>query len=330
MRLARVRWSLLLLASLAGCPSSTSIDAGADTALLDAPALPDVPIAADTGLDALVEADAGTDAPIAVDGGADAPVRTDVGPLTGDRYAFVLSTADLPEVNGRDEAPGFDLDGLPGIGATDRCDDEIDYFSPVTGAPSIDNQFSANVAGLLAGMFVGGFRGEIERSFAAGDGLVGLVLEGVDSFAADPLIVVHAYQVTTVDGMPPALGADGRITAGQSFRITADLGFREGSIAGGRIDGGFDGLPLPGALPVSIGALRLGAAVSATGLSAGEIGGHVTVADVLALASSLGLGVSEGVIRMLARPDLFPDPSGLVCDAISVGMDFEAVAATIE
>jgi hypothetical protein len=281
----------------------------------------DVGTAIDVGRDA--PADAGPP-----DARPDAPTPTDTGPLTGDRYAWVMTTADIPEVNADNEAPGFDLDGSPGTAITDRCDDAIDYTSPITGAADVDNQFSANVVGLLAGMLISGVAGAYEEAFADGDGLVAIVADGVDSLVSDPLVAVHAYGVTTESGRAPLLVA-GRIAPGQRFAVSSDLGAGIGRISGGRLEGSLGRLPLSGVLVLPITDLQIGGAVSATALTNGEVGGRVTVGDLVALATSFGLGVDETVIRAVAQPDLAPNADGSVCAAISIGLTFEAVQAEL-
>lgn len=255
-------------------------------------------------------------------------------PDDGMTVTYVVSTADVPEVNADNEAPGFDLDGAAGTAATDRCDDAIDYTSPVTGAANVDNQLSANVIGLVAGMLDMGVAGAIEEQIAAGSFLLMMEVVDVDSFTNDGSVSVRIILGRLPAGTTMAMvGADGRLTAGQTFEsMTVLATIADAEISGGRIEVAADTLPISLAvdgmnLTLTLRQARIAADISTGGLSRGEIGAQLSVADIVSLAMMFGLGVDEMTIRGVAQPDLDPNADGSVCNAISAGLTFEATTA---
>lgn len=254
-------------------------------------------------------------------------------PTDGARVTYIVSTADVPEVDSMDRAPGFDLDGAPGTGATDACTDEIDYTSPVTGATQVDNQLSANVISLVGDMLMDGVSGAIEEQIAAGSFLLMMEVTDIDDYTTDGSVSVRLILGALPAGtMMATVGADGRLTAGQTFTsMTVLATIADAEIRAGRIEVQADSLPLSlnvmdMDLTLTLRQARIAADISATGLSGGEIGAQLSVGDIVTLATMFGLGVSEDTIRMVARPDLDPDGSG-VCQAISAGLTFEATTA---
>jgi hypothetical protein len=255
-------------------------------------------------------------------------------PNDGDTVTFIVSTADVPEVNADDEAPGFDLDGAPGVAATDRCDDEFDYTSPITGAANVDNQLSANVIGLLGGMLDGGVTGAIEEQIAAGTFLLLMEVNDIDSYTNDGSVSVRLILGQLPAGTTMAMvGADGRLIPGQSFESMTVLADIDGAeIGGGRFEVAADSLPLSLAvdgmdLTLTLNEARIAANISETGLRDGEIGAQLAVSDLVNLANMFGLDIDEMTIRNIARPDLDPNADGSVCNAISAGLTFEATTA---
>jgi len=255
-------------------------------------------------------------------------------PDDGDTVTYIVSTADVPEVNADDEAPGFDLDGAPGVAASDRCDDALDYTSPITGAANVDNQLSANVIGLLGGMLDGGVTGAIEEQIAAGTFLLLMEVNDIDSYTNDGSVNVRLILGQLPAGTTMAMvGADGRLTAGQTFESMTVLAEIDGAeIDGGRFEVAADTLPLSLAvdgmdLTLTLNEARIAANISETGLSDGEIGAQLAVSDLVNLANMFGLGVDEMTIRGVAQPDLDPNADGSVCNAISAGLTFEATTA---
>lgn len=255
-------------------------------------------------------------------------------PNDGETVTYIVSTADVPEVNAAEEAPGFDLDGLPGVAATDRCDDAVDYTSPITGAANVDNQLSANVIGLLGGMLKSGVTGAIEEQIAAGTFLLLMEVNDIDSYTNDGSVSVRLILGALPAGTTMAMvGADGRLTAGQTFTSMTVLAEIDGAeIDGGRFEVAADSLPLSLAvdgmdLTLTLNEARIAANISETGLSDGEIGAQLAVSDLVNLANMFGLGVDEMTIRGVAQPDLDPNADGSVCNAISAGLTFEATTA---
>jgi hypothetical protein len=252
----------------------------------------------------------------------------------GMTVTYVVSTADVPEVSADNEAPGFDLDGAPGTAATDACNDAPDFTSPITGAANVDNQLSANVIGLLAGMLDMGVAGAIEEQIAAGSFLLMMEVVDIDAFTNDTNVDVRIILGQLPAGTTMAMvGADGRLTPGQTFEQMTVLATITGAeISGGRIEVAADSLPISLAvdgmnLTLTLRQARIAADISMGGLARGEIGAQLSVTDIVTLAAMFGLGVDEMTIRGVAQPDLDPNADGSICNAISAGLTFEATTA---
>lgn len=315
-------FALALGVALAGCPDSGP------------PVSPDAPASVDAGLDAPVLPDAPSiDAPRDVPMRTDAPLALPDGPLGGTRYAYVMSTADIPAVTPADEAVGFDLDGILSDGTGRGCTEAVDFRSPITGSLGVDNQVAANLVPLIASMVPEGLAASIEAQIANGTSLLVLEMTGADSLIDDPLVAVHVFYGRLPAGGPPLLDVDGRIAPGQTFLVEEDLGTAPGEIVGGRLLTTIARLPLRftfGGSPliITIGDVRFEGTVGPTSIFSAEAGGGLTVANVVELFDAAGVTLGESAVRSLARPDLDEDASS-VCNTISAGLTIEAVEAIV-
>lgn len=306
---------------LAGCPTDPMV-------------APDAPAPIDVG----GSLDAGTPP---IDAPRDAPVRPDAppvlpdGPLTGTTYTYVMSMADIPRVTAGDEAVGFDLDGVVSDGAGSLCTDEPDFTSPFTGAIGVDNQVAETLVPLIETMLPEGetLGSSLAGQIAAGQALLVLEVSGAESLVNDPLVAVRVFYGTTVDGLPPALDADGVIEAGQTFLVDEDLGTTGGAIVDGRLLTTIERLPVRFAFEgdlvvIPIDDVRLEGTITATTFFSAEAGGGLTVAAVVALFEAAGAPLGESAVRSLAHPDLDPNASN-ECATISAGLTIEAVEAHV-
>jgi hypothetical protein len=260
------------------------------------------------------------------------PVLLD-GPLGGTTYAYIVSAGDVPEVTSDGFAVGFDLDGRISDGTGPDCIDALDFTSPISGDPGVDDQLASNLVPLFAGELPEGIAGAFRDAIASGQTLLVLEVNGVDGFVNDPLVSVHVFYAETESGALPMVDASGQLVPGQSFRVADDLGTSAGAISGGRLRTtipmlalrlAFGGAPI--AVPIV--GLRYEADISATALTNGEAGGRVEVAPVVAVLVAAGLPVDEPLVRAVAQPDLDLDAAG-ECASISAGLTLEAVEAVV-
>ncbi len=247
----------------------------------------------------------------------------------GETYTYVLSTGDIPASAGG-MGVGFNLDGMVSDAATDACNDTPDVTSSISGEVGVDNSL-ASVVTILGDMIEGGIRGALEEQIAAGTFLLLVEVSGVNSTVNDTSVNVRLF-LGEANGEITLEG--GRIAAGQTFTEGMVLANVTASISSGVLS--FESPTLPLSLNISdanimltLRSARLRAVIGATGLTEGEIGASVTVADVVQLGEDLGQGdiVNEETIRSLNLPDLDPNADGTVCNSISVGLSFEAVSA---
>jgi len=247
--------------------------------------------------------------------------------------AYVLSTAAIPQPDGS-MSVGFNLDDLvsPGDMEAESCVEQAeDYTSAVNGA-GVDNGFSG-IASLLEGMIEGGIAGALEAQIAEGGFLLIMEVSDVNSFATDSSVNVHLF-LGTVEGGTVMVGDGGRIAAGQSFTVMQEIATVAGSIEGGRVI--VDDVNLPLRLNVmdmdlnlTLRAASLSAQISPTGLGAGEIGAYLLLSDIVMVAQQFGLGdmINEEFIANIAPPDINAEGDTSECEALSLGLTFEAVGA---
>lgn len=255
--------------------------------------------------------------------------------MPGATYTYIVNTADVPEADmttGR--IPGFNLDGVDSSGASDRCDDAPDFVSSVSGAAGVDNQLGGNVIGLLGDMLgPDGVQGAVREQIAAGSFLLLLEVSDVESFNNDPdvsvRLILGAFAGTIM------LDGDGLVAPGQTFTSMSVLAtIPSAAIVGGRLTVEAPSLPLTldvdgNSITLNLVEARVGGTISATGMTDGEIGAQISVAEIVTLGEMLAPGtITEDLVRSVALPDLDPNADGTVCDAISAGLTFAATTAT--
>lgn len=248
---------------------------------------------------------------------------------------FVASRLDIARVGGDGTVDGFNLDGIVSDNADPMGCFIEDGTSP-SGVTGIDNQFAVLVPTLES-------LGELDITMtlvdAINDGsiLVLMALTGADSTEDDSVVAnLHLGEVT--GGGAPMLAGDS-IAPGQMFTITStDTIMATGSITGGRFSASVDNIALN--LPLAEGteiALNIRNAELAAdiidgaspSLGDGLIGGSLNVMEIVdAIAAVPDFAEFESIARdtLENMADLEPNGDG-DCQNISVGLEFDAVAA---
>lgn len=264
---------------------------------------------------------------------------------------YVVSGLDIPApIDGA--TAGFDLDHASSDGTGDDCVGRArDFTSLVSGATGVDNQFALAVP-VLETELPDGVAGMFGAEIAAGSYL--LVMEvTTSSLREDQQVEVHLYLAETAGPAcdathtcPPGsmcLGdatsgrcgpriEGGVIVAGQTLLAAMDIGTVPATITGSRIELDVDGLPLRMLLGDADIELRLvdahiSADITAAHLSNGEIGGTITVENLIEEAGSSGIIAPDPGTSFA---DLGPNADGTSCSGVSIGLTFEAVEAAVE
>lgn len=240
---------------------------------------------------------------------------------------YLLARADIP-TDGL--GVGFDLDDRVSTGETEACDDAPDQTS-ARGEPGIDNSFQA--AHFLILPTPGPtYEDLILEQIRGGEYLVLIEVSDIDSFEHDERVGVRAYLGASVGEV---LVADGMAVPDQTFVQVgapfADLPVGSASIVGGVLRFDAPSFPLSfgsGSTAYTLSArdARVRARISDGALGDGEVGGHLTLPDLIALDPDI---IDEQSIRDLGLPDLDPDPADpTICHAVSFGFSFAAVSAS--
>lgn len=280
------------------------------------------------------------------DGGTGSDSAVTPEPLSCGDCFYVVDTLGIPPVDPVGVTRGFNLDGR----VSDETDAESCFapdFTHPDGTPGIDNQL-AELAPTLAS-FAGDLDEQIADALADGTIIVLMELNGVAT-TADTNVTVNLYLGETVDGNPPMLvdaATDRRPAPGQTFNIDADSVDASGNpritVSGARTEGRVVRAgPLanfPIVIPIdettsinlNIRSAQLQATINADNtLSAGMIGGGLRISELVETVRAIGGGIDEGTIRTVLGgvADLEYDAATGECGAVSVGIDFTAVAAT--
>lgn len=231
-----------------------------------------------------------------------------------------------------DTCPGtsieaFDLDGRVSTGSTMACDDTEDATSR-GGVPGIDHHLGGICS--LEPTLEERLAFVLEQ-IASGEYLLLIEVSDIDSFSDDASVGVRMF-LGRAEGA--VLTEDGTAVPGQTFAPRGDeLANVDGAITEGTLTFESPSFPVTftgTARPLTFTLLdaRVRAHITDGMLAEGEVGGHVTVAELVAFGEK---GVTEEAIREIRLADLDPDPEDdTVCRAISAGFAFEAVHANPE
>lgn len=267
--------------------------------------------------------------------------------LEGETRTYVISALTVPD--GSDgNAAGFNLDGLNSgdVYEGDTCaEQQIDYGSTTDpDQVGVDNSL-IEVLGAV-GAAVGDFdvNESLREQITSGSLLLLLEVSGIDSFRYDDAVSVQIRLGAVPAGA--TLGVTGGVLdAGQAYDVAMELGAAvNGDIYDGRvrvtaqmlnINITLDGMSLE--LRISSPQIRFD--ISETGLTNGQIGGTVTLDDLIEAAQEIeavqefcGTDPECGTVRELLGgfADITPsadDPE--TCEALSVGIAFDGTTATI-
>jgi hypothetical protein len=121
------------------------------------------------------------------------------------------------------------------------------------------------------------------------------------------------------------------IAAGQTFSMLQDLGTVDGSITGGQMSATTAALPLSfvamgHTVTLTLHSVQFGGHITATNITGGEFGAQILISELMATVAELGFSID---ITTFVTPDLMPNADGSTCAALSAGMGFSAIAATL-
>lgn len=121
------------------------------------------------------------------------------------------------------------------------------------------------------------------------------------------------------------------IAAGQTFHMLQSLGSVSGSITNGQISATVDSLPLSFAamgrtITLTLHNVQFGGRITATNITNGEFGAKISIAELMQTVADLGFSID---ITSFVMPDISLTGTGTTCDAISAGMAYSGIAATL-
>lgn len=251
-----------------------------------------------------------------------APVPDDA--ARGETYAYVLSAVRVPEVvQATRVAGGFDLDHAVGAGSG-ACEDQLDFVSP-SGVLGVDNQLAGSLVPRLIEAHPDSRTPNqvLSELLAHGTGLLAIEVEGVEEGRAIDDVTVQVSEAMLVGG------GDGGFAAGDEIARGRRLSTFSAIMRDGVLNLEFDVFPVY--VPeISLHGGRLVAMVTRENLD-GEIGGEVSLRAAALIAVQLSDGRLPDVASVPAEwlaPDMAPDDAG-ACNAMSIGVEFHALAAVI-
>ncbi|MCS6857094.1 MAG: hypothetical protein NZM37_05235 [Sandaracinaceae bacterium] len=254
----------------------------------------------------------------------------------------------MPESGNR--APGVDLDNkvtsTANTNAPNCTDRHQDYVND-RNEMGVDNQLVGTLLGLIRGV-ASNFDAEMEirNRIASGDLLIGVHVKDINSFQSDDSVKVDVFLVDAAScNMSPCPPMGGMVQANQMWkRRMGTMAFASdvsGRIQGGALTAGPLNLPLSFSfmregmminIRLTIQNAKLVADISENGLMRGNLGGGVSIMEILQIAEMImpgSSGIVEGPLRDNA--DLDPDPSNMGnCRAVSAGIGFSAVSGTLQ
>lgn len=265
----------------------------------------------------------------------------------GESYVYVIDEVRIlarsEEIDGVRVVDGFDIDGFdgPAPGGNCRSTEQEDYQAP-DGRRGIDNQLAggglASVVRLLAMQEENSsalFENLVQGAVTAGTLLVLVKFDDVNSFENDPDVTM-----TLLFGEPFAVGVgtDGRLLAGQSFDVRAEVEpvvvhtrIRDGVLLADGINLQLTGsiLDVSFEIPISLGHLRV--EFNPNGTVTGVLGGALpwnTLADVIPRIGGASQFATLGRAILRGLADVMNFETG-ECDRLSASMRLHGVPAFI-
>ena len=224
---------------------------------------------------------------------------------------------------------GFDLDGVDSTSADPQGCYKADMIDP-DGNTGIDSAFSGLVPALEA-TEAAAIEGLIEDSILTGELQLLFTIDGVDDPVDDDCVTLEV-----AEGLePPLLATDGSLLDWQT--LTRDTSIptersREVELVDGTVVArdlqlhlALEVLGEPVVFDMMEGAMRID--VADDGSMSGFFGGGVAIAQIIAVADSDEIGISELVESLVTTAaDLRPGADGQ-CEELSITFEFEALPA---
>ncbi len=268
---------------------------------------------------------------------------------------YVLAQISLPrpaEGTTRQLAPGFNVDGLDSGEGSEDLNANCEQFQPdyqSTTDPQhvgVDNALSGlipTIEGLVGadgcpgGQTMGCIDALLAEQLEGGSFLLLMEVSDINDYSFDESITLQLFLGEVPANGELMLDGSGRIAPGQTFDTQmVQLGPAvAGDIYEGRLAARADVLPLNidlgdgMSLTLTITQAQVRFNISETELTRGAIGGVITVQSIIDAAVMIMPGI-EGTVRSVVEgvADVTPSSDPMVCEAVSVGIEFSAVAAT--
>jgi hypothetical protein len=262
------------------------------------------------------------------DGGADANTSC----TSSGEQSAVISQLTFERVN-MGVSQGFDLDGRVSTESDSMSCNQADYTAP-DGTAGIDNQASILFDAIDAATN-NALTPAVQTAINNGQLLLTISLEHVDDPMNDPCIDVVFRKVT---GMA-LVGTNGMLTPNQTFDVEPmqPTSTVHAAIVNGVVDAGPFELSLPitvltANFTITVHNAHLRLQVAADGSLSGLVGGGISVADVIMIASGLKIGADTidtiaTTIRGVA--DLQFDAMAGECQQVSATIGVQTVPAFV-
>lgn len=228
---------------------------------------------------------------------------------------------------------GFDIDGYTASRGDPKTCGHASFTSP-TGAPGIDNQFSA-VLPAIDQQTNGALDGELQDAINGGMLLMGMQINHLDSTTNDGCVDIKFVRLT---GMP-TVGTDKFLDPNQTFDTdkTGPMSATKGTIKDGYLNAGpFDlGIPiriLDANFVLNVHNARISMKLGNDNDMPGVLGGGVGVQDILDNLMKYAIGAElkkmlPDLLNGIADLDL--DTQSMKCRQFSVAMSFSGKNAFI-
>jgi len=224
---------------------------------------------------------------------------------------------------------GFDLDGIDSTSSDPQGCYKADMVDP-DGNTGIDSAFSGLVPALEA-TEAAAIEGLIEDAILTGELQLLFTIDGVDDPFDDDCVAVEVSE----GAEPPLLATDGTLLDWQT--LTRDIAVpteraTEVALVNGTVIArdlqlhlALEVLGEPVVFDMKSGAMRID--VAEDGYMSGYFGGGVAIAQIMAVADSDEIGISELVESLVTTAaDLNPGAGGQ-CEELSITFEFEAIPA---
>lgn len=277
---------------------------------------------------------------------SDPVVGNDTGPVGNDTgmtmapisQTYIVGAINIPDgADAMNRVPGFNLDMMNSDGTGAGCVGATPDFTSLTGEAGTDNQFVGSLVGLISTGASLDVQEAVSEQISNGSLLLAMRVNDINSFSADPSVTLELFLVKQASCMADTCPVTGAVMGGQAWQQRAASLTPTplmASITAGQLSGTIPALPLSftasgNTIMLTIRNARVGAGISATGLTNGAIGGSLRVQDILDLAEMIMPGIGATVAPIIRQNADLDPMTGMPnsCDAISAGLGFTAVPA---